>query len=157
MSTSILLQTLKSFVEQSVRDTGAGERPVKVHVGWLPGAERFPPAKPDEPSELLPEGLFPFVLLRALEGEDGNEEGSVKVRLHFGTSSTDPFGYADVLNLIEKVRQAVLKKEIIGGMFELQRPLKWKLANTQAYPQWTGEMVTAWTLPSPVRENLIYD
>ncbi|GIO33122.1 hypothetical protein J2TS6_42630 [Paenibacillus albilobatus] len=154
MTAPSLLFALKDFIGEKTKNMqlGDGDRPPAVHLGWLPNAGQpevingklIPPRASDSD--------FPYIIIRALDGEDGEDYGSVKIRILVGTKSADDEGYLDILHLIEVLRNSLLSTAVIGQRFEIKRPLKWTLYEDQPYPEWIGEIMTTWTVPTVLRE-----
>ncbi|WP_068775772.1 hypothetical protein [Paenibacillus sp. FJAT-26967] len=151
---ALLLHELKKFVERATDHLQFGEpaKKVNIHLGWLPIKEapkgEISPSKPPR----IPDSEFPYVIIRVMDGEDRMESGSVQVKFLLGVKSQDGNAYMDILHLKETIRQALLRTEIVGDKFELQRPLKWTLFEEQPYPEWFGEIITTWTVPTVLRE-----
>ncbi|QHZ50028.1 hypothetical protein ERICV_05129 [Paenibacillus phage phiERICV] len=155
MSASLLLIELKQFLENAFEHVAVGDdnENLKIHLGWLPQTKA--PSPGSGPAN-QPDSDFPYLIIRALDGVDGQEDGKIQVRMLVGVKSKMENGYIEILSLIEKIKQALLKTEIIGGKFEIERPVKWKLFEEQPYPEWVGEIVTTWTVPAILRE-VVFD
>ncbi|MCY9511879.1 hypothetical protein M5W68_16160 [Paenibacillus larvae] len=151
MSASLLLIELKQFLENVFEHVGVGDESesLKIHLGWLPQTKA--PSPGSGPAN-QPDSDFPYLIIRALDGVDGQEDGKIQVRMLVGVKSKMENGYIEILSLMEKIKQALLKVEIIGRKFEIERPVKWKLFEEQPYPEWVGEIVTTWTVPAILRE-----
>ncbi len=82
---------------------------------------------------------IPYILLQFLTGEDtqqtGNEPDSeCKIRIVVATYSEDASaGSMDLLNIITRIRIALLKEGVIGKQFMLRKPLEYVV-----YPDETG-------------------
>ncbi|WP_217562781.1 hypothetical protein [Paenibacillus sp. GbtcB18] len=148
---ALLLIELKKFTERLTEGLSFGEanEKVSVHLGWLPAKEAPKGPVPPVP---VPESEFPYIIIRALAGEDLDRNGTAQIKFLVGTKSKDSDGYLDIIHLFETIRLGVLRSGIIGQRFEIQRPLKWKLFEEQPYPEWIGEILTTWTMPAIIRE-----
>ncbi|KEO84759.1 hypothetical protein [Tumebacillus flagellatus] len=145
MTAFMLMTAIRSFLNNVVKDTSfetteGTNKPPQVLDGWLP-----PKGEGDGPD-------YPFILVRPIEGEDiCGVSASAQVKLLFGTYSNDANGFLDVINLMERVRIALLTAGIIDGSFRLDS-YKWKLFEEQPAPEFVGEAVSFWTLPTIVQE-----
>ncbi|AJK27735.1 hypothetical protein ABNB59_19670 [Paenibacillus larvae] len=155
MSASLLLIELKQFLENVFEHVGVGDdnESLKIHLGWLPQTKA--PSPGSGPAK-QPDSDFPYLIIRALDGVEEEDNGKVTIRMLVGVQAKEENGYVEILSLIEKTKQALLKTGIIGGKFEIERPVKWKLFEEQPYPEWVGEILTTWTVPAILRE-VVFD
>lgn len=153
-----LIDALKEFIEEQVKDiflsvrvkgenTTPQYRAAAVHKMRLP----------DKESETK---LIPYILLQFLTGKDTQEPGKdpeseCKIRIVVATYSEDGgVGTYDVLNVITRIRMALLKAGIIAEQFllKLDSPLEYIVYSDETAPYYLGEMVTTWELPAIERE-----
>ena len=52
-----------------------------------------------------------------------------------------------VLNLLTRIRVALLKDGVVGGQFVLKSPLEMIVYPDSTAPYYLGEMMTKWTMP----------
>lgn len=141
-----LMKSLKRFLEQVIQHYSL-ETNVKT-IKEPQVIEMFlPPKKYNE----IPD--YPFIIIRIIDGEDTETDATVKVKLLFGTYSEDRDGYADVLNMMERVRQELLKQRILDKKYRMELPYTWKVFEEQPYPEWIGEATTTWVV-SRVQEEV---
>jgi hypothetical protein len=125
------------------------ERPAKVYLMRLP----------DEEAETK---NVPYILLQVLTGSDTQEAGQepdseCKVRIVFATFSEDyGAGAMDVLNLITRLRLALIKAGIVGDQFLLRKPLEYIVYPDDTAPYFFGEIMTTWEMPTIEREVNLY-
>jgi hypothetical protein len=161
MTPIVLLDRLKDFIEEQTRDLLLSvrvkseeepqERPAHVYRMRLPNKE----------GETK---LIPYILLQFITGEDAQEknkdpESGCMVRIVVATYSEDgETGAMDVLNVITRIRIALLKTGVIGDQFLLKKPIEYLVYPDSTYPYFLGEMITRWELPIIEREveNLWY-
>ncbi len=137
---------LKLVVEKYWFETNKKEvnKPPQVISGYLPAKKAT-----DIPD-------FPFILVRLSDGEDA-DSSTVTVYVVIGTYSEDAQnGWRDPANIVERVRQSLLKKRTLANRFRLEMPLKYELPDEQPVPHWFGIITTKWTIPQ-LQEELIYD
>ena len=176
MTPTILLEQLKEFIQQSTADIILPVRPVKNKT--LPATprqrERSAAAEdatteraaevhlmrlPDKDAE---ENRIPYILLQYLTGTDAQESGreeesECKVRIIVATySENDSEGALDVLNLIGRIRYALLKVGEIDNQFLLRKPLEHLVYPDDTRPYFFGEIMTIWEMPTIKREVNTY-
>lgn len=159
MTTTILLNRMKEVVEEAVKELKLPVRPQKASEE--PGrreAEVWLVRLPDLASATK---KAPYIVLQPVQGEDGQEPGqkrraSAMVRLVFTVyHENGQEGSLALLNLMERVRTALLKNPNIGGQFSLieSEGLAWGVNYDLEPPYYNGEMVGRWTLPAVERED----
>lgn len=156
MTAVMLLDELKKFIEENTKDIilsvrtktnseGENERPASVHKMRLPNKD-------------AETKLIPYILLQFLTGKDEQEEGErpaseCKIRIIVATYSEDgEEGAMDVLNILTRIRIALLKKGIIGEQFLIKKPLEYIVYPEDTAPYHMGEMLTIWEMPEIERE-----
>lgn len=156
MTAVILLDELKKFVIEHTKDIilsvrvkpnsgEINERPAEVHKMRLPNKEA-------ETKQI------PYILLQFLTGKDEQEEGQsaeseCKIRIVVATYSEDGGeGAMDVLNVLTRLRVALLKAGIIAGQFLIKKPLEYIVYPDDTAPYHMGEMLTIWEIPEIERE-----
>lgn len=171
-----LLYELKKFIEESTKDIILSVRPVKNKV--IPGqsdkgknetAEEQPKNRAAEvhlmrlPNKDAETNRIPYILLQFLTGEDtqqaGKEpDGECKIRIVVATYSEDgSAGSMDLLNVITRIRIALLKTGVIGKQFTLRKPLEYTTYPDETGVYYLGEMITIWGIPTIKREVNLYD
>lgn len=158
MNRVILLNRLKDFTLEATRELmlpvrvqspedGAVERRAEVHLMRLPDSKAA-------------HKKAPYILHQLITGVDqqspGNRtESSATVRSIFCVyADNEEEGGMLLLNLMERLRIALLRQRVIGGQFTLDLSAK---LETMCYPDDTapyfaGEMISVWELPSVERE-----
>ncbi|MDP5277145.1 hypothetical protein [Chengkuizengella axinellae] len=148
MTPALLIQSLCKFLEGVVENYTLESniktlKTPQIVDGFLP------PKKGNQP-----EAEFPYIIVRLVEGEDEKEESTTTIKMLFGTYSEDVQGFHDVLNLMEKVRQALLKKRTIDNKFRMELPYKWEVPEEQPHPEWFGMSISKWIIPKVLEENM---
>ncbi len=171
-----LLYELKKFIEETTKDIILSVRPVNNRVipepsgkGKKEKSEEQPKSRAAEvhlmrlPNKDAETNRIPYILLQFLTGEDtqqtGNEPDSeCKVRIVVATYSEDASaGSMDLLNVITRIRVALLKKGVIGKQFALRKPLEYVVYPDETGSYYLGEMITIWGIPTIKREVNLYD
>lgn len=153
-----LLQTLKAFTEAA---TGDMHMPVSVQKGDA--------AQDDRAAEVhlmrLPDGKAarrkaPYIIHQLITAKDQQNEGkwpeaTAQVRSIFCVyHSNEEEGALMLLNLVERLRIALLRQVVIGERYELnlQTGLEALYYPDDTAPYFMGEMVSTWKLPPVQRE-----
>jgi len=170
MTPNVLLERLKEFIQENTADIILAVRPVKNKT--LPprlreqteeeaeevtqrAAEVHLMRLPDKDAET---NRIPYVLLQYLAGKDEHPEGRQEdttgnVRIIVATySDNDSEGALDVLNVITRIRIALLKAGVVGEQFLLRKPLDHLIYPDDTQPYFFGEMMTVWEMPTIRRE-----
>ena len=156
MTPNILLERLKEFTEANTKDLilevrvkpgekGPKERAAEVYTMRLPN-------KDAETKQI------PYILLQFIKGSDDQKEGEqpeseCAVRFVFAAYSED----GGVLNLITRIRVALIKAGVIGEQFSLKRKIEYIVYPDSTPPYFMGEMMTFWEMPTIQREVPLYD
>ena len=160
MTPTILLEALKSYIEEKTKDimlpvrvktgTDTKERPPNVYLMNVPKKE-------DEIQQI------PYILIKYLNGKDDQQSGSnteseARVRIIIATYSEDgQEGAMALLNVMERLRQNLLKDREIGGQFRLIMPTESLAYPDNTTPYYLGEIMTLWTLPAIEQEVNLYE
>jgi hypothetical protein len=146
-----LLDALKAFIEQNTKDIllpvrvdrNSGEqkeRPAEVHKMRLP----------DKNAQTQ---RIPYILLQFLKSTDSQEpsnhpESTCMVRIVAATYAEDgEEGALGVLNLLTRIRIALLKDGVVAGRFMLTPPIELIIYPDSTPPYYLGEMMTNWKMP----------
>lgn len=156
MTPIVLLDELKKFIEEHTKDIILSVR-VKPNSGEISerAAEVHKMRLPTKDAETK---LIPYILLQFITGKDQQEEGQsseseCKIRIVVATYSEDGGeGALDVLNLLTRIRIALLKAGVIGEQFLIKKPLEYIVYPDDTAPYYMGEMLTIWEIPEIERE-----
>lgn len=146
-----LLDALKAFIEENTKDIllpvrvdrksgEAKERPAEVYKMRLP-------TKDAETKRI------PYVLLQYIKSTDTQTAGeppesSCMVRIVAATYSEDgEEGALCVLNLLTRIRIALLRDGVIAERFMLKPPIEMIVYPDSTPPYYLGEMMTEWRMP----------
>ncbi len=134
---------------------GESPRPPAIVPGFLDEDE----PRPGRPPEDEVEKAVPFVIVRFVTGEDTDQAGTATVRLIAVTYSKHGQGWRDPLNVLERIRQAIITHRLLANQFDLQLPIKWDMPEEQPWPYWIAWMTTTWAIGRPTlteMEGYIY-
>ena len=94
---------------------------------------------------------IPYIVLQVLQGEDSHEQSEdsiTRVRIIATTYSEDGgAGAIDVLNVITRIRIALLKTHTIGQIFHLRKPLEWIVYPDDAGNYFFAEIAVVFEMP----------
>lgn len=152
--TPIMLQkALKEELEQlfegflSSEKMDHSERAVTVYEQLLP----------EDIATVAEEGKIPFVIVRLSEGEMEQPEDAERVKVIFifcsQASEWNKSGYADVANMIQRVKERFLKNPVIGDYFTAELPMKWVLQEDDTTDLYYGGVEMDFACPGIRRES----
>lgn len=140
-----LLFALREFCLDAVKDLSLESKdrgelpPVRGYIGDIPGTEDMPPASD-----------FPLLIFRLINFEDP-ESGSTSVLtvriiagVYCSTENNDDKcspGYHDLLNMLQRLRQSLLKDCDMGGRWRRVGKLEGGPFEYQAYPYCFGDII----------------
>jgi len=148
MTPLLLVKAVIKFLTPILNDitikVDEGEVTPRIHEGWVP-----PKTKSNRDEE------YPHVAVRLKNGTDTKNESTVNIIIYFGSYSygtlkddklvEDYSGYKDIANMIERVRQELLKTSFLGP-YILEDNVTWEIPEEQPYPYWTGNIRTTWKI-----------
>ena len=171
MTPIVLLERLREFIQENTADIILSVRPVKNKTLPTPrpkGKTTGPGASeehraaevhlmrlPDKDAET---NRIPYILLQLLTGKDEQKPGEqpdseCKIRVIVATySENDSEGSLDTLNVITRIRIALLKKVVIGDQFFLRQPLEYLIYPDDTQPYFFGEAMLTFEMPVVKRE-----
>lgn len=150
MTPFVLLDELKTFIEKETKDLlspvmlthgskGPKERAAQVFVMRLK-------------EEADKTNKVPYVLLQFIKSEDKQEPGKATecrcwVRIIAVTyAKEEDEGALALLNLLTRIRLALLREGIIGRQFVLESPLEAVMYPDTPTPYHLGEMMSVWRM-----------
>lgn len=99
----------------------------------------------------------PFIIVRLSEGEQEQREDAemVTVIIIFCARDTawSRSGYKDVLNMMQKVKERLLKNPIVGRYYTAELPLKWVIQEGESHDIYYGGMELTFACPAIQRES----
>ncbi|WP_425057621.1 hypothetical protein SCACP_21380 [Sporomusa carbonis] len=152
MSTPLLLVDELCTVAQAATadlmlETESGTLvPARVIPGFLDEDEPKPGKPPDD---TLP---VPFLIVRYLTSEDTGQGGTATVKFIATTYSKHGQGWRDPLELLERIRQGLLKNRTVAKKFWLEFPIKCEMPEDRPWPYSVAWMTTNWTIAQPIEE-----
>ena len=146
-----LLDALEAFVKQETKDILL---PVRVDRKSGENKERAAEVyKMRLPNKTAQTERVPYLLLQYIKSTDTQEQGQdpeseCTVRIAPPPiRRTKARAQLCVLNLLTRIRVALLKDGVVGGQFVLKSPLEMIVYPDSTAPYYLGEMMTKWTMP----------
>lgn len=154
MTPTELLDEFKTFCEYATKDLVLPSRASPNEHFYRP-PEVWKMRLPDRKSET---NKAPYILLQLVTGNDSQAEGEqpeseCNIRVVVCCYCSDASeGALNVLNVITRLRTALLRQRVVGKKFTLKMPLEYMLYPDDTAPYFMGEMMTIWELPTIQRE-----
>lgn len=146
-----LLDVLEDFVRRETKDMLL---PVRVDRRSGKQKERAAEVfKMRLPNKKAQTERVPYLLLQYIKSTDTQEPGKqpeceCMVRIVAATYSEDESeGATCVLNLLNRIRIALLKDGVIGERYMLKPPVEMIVYPDSTAPYYLGEMMTIWDIP----------
>lgn len=159
MTRVMLLRALGEFTLDATRDLllpvrvqsaeeEPQERPAEVHLMRLPDSSEA-------------KKIAPYILHQLITGKDARKPGertasTAEVRSIFCVYGADEEeGAMQLLNLMERLRIALLRQEVLDRRFQLdlETGLETVIYPDDTAPYYLGEMANRWKLPGMIREG----
>lgn len=151
MTPIILLDELAKFIKEATKDlllpvqtnrngTEIKERPPGVYKMRLPTVEAE--------TKRIPYVLLQFIKQTDTQKAGKRPESTCMVRIIAATySENGEEGALALLNLLSRIRIALMKDNIIGGKFLMKPGLEMIIYPDSTKPYYLGEMMTEWSMP----------
>ena len=99
----------------------------------------------------------PYIIVRLSEGEmeDWEDAEQVKVILIFCSEcpEEEKTGYSDVANMIQMVKEWLLKNPQVDAYFTAEMPMKWVIQEGDTHDTYYGGMELIFSCPAVCRES----
>lgn len=145
-----VMECIADYIREQVAEYSTQQKkglvPVIVYAGY--------PPIPDNATE---KESFIYVLVTSWTDKVDGDFSTAKVELGFSIYDDDKKdGAYSLYNLLEHVRQAMLRKRLIDGRTSLVLPIKGEVVDNQPWPQWQGRIEATYTMGQPTEEELDY-
>ena len=155
MTAVILLEQLKAFTEEATKDL---IMPTKMQKGDTEQAYRAAEVHkmrlPDSGSATK---KAPYIIHQVITGKD-TTESQTKVRSIFCVyNENEEEGGLMLLNLVERMRIALLKAGTVGNQFtlDINAGVERLIYPDDTAPFYAGEMISTWKMPTVKREVVL--
>lgn len=157
-----LQNALESFLKESIKDIKVkyvdanGEE--SLHTPSVITAWILPQEQTKESAESKNE--YSYVVPRITKINGSSKEATVEVKITIGVQSYEQLnergcaGYIDILNIMERIKQDLLKARVLDKKFLIDDTIDCQIPDEQPYPYWNGEMKITGRLPGTVEEGV---
>lgn len=152
----VLLDRFAEFTKETTKDILLPTKPSPKTPSVTRPPEVWKMSLPDRDSETT---KAPYIILQLLKTEDMQEEGQFsysqcRIRVIAGAYSEKyDEGALAVVNILDRIRERLLRKRVIGDQFTLTLPLEFiAIPSADTAPFFFGEMMTIWQIPTIKRE-----
>lgn len=99
---------------------------------------------------------FPYIVIMPQIGKLEIDEETVTTTLTYGIydENDNKQGFADILNMIERYKNHLIHKRMIGG-YEVLFPITWEIQDEDSHPAYFGGIAITWKLQS-MKEEEVY-
>lgn len=158
MTPTDLLEQFKLFTEDTLKDLILPINTPPSKEAQYRAPEVFLMNLPDEKAQ---KEKAPYVVLQFLNGDDAQEEGEeeesvcnirVVVCAYSDNLSEGPM---HVLNILTRLRIALLEKRVIANRYAMRLPMEYLVYPDNPVPFFFGEMMTVWELPTIKRRVFV--
>ena len=151
MTTVELMDNLAEYLRPVVQDYStnqpSGQREIEVYAG-------FPPARMNADEQ----ASFIYALVTDAQDTADGEMSMATVEIGFSIyDNSDVDDWRSLYNLMEHVRQHLLKHRLVKSRHRLHFPVKLEVPETQPAPQWQGKITAIYTIGQPYEEDIDYD
>ncbi len=151
MTTVELMENLAEFLRVVIAEYStqqkAGTVPIEVYPGYMPIK-----TSADETASCV------YALVTAAEDRRDDDFSSATVEIGFSIYDDDTAdGWRSLFNVMEHVRQAMLKQRTVAKRNRLALPLKLEIPEEQPFPQWQGRITATYSIGQPVEEEVNFD
>lgn len=161
MTIVYLIELLAKFCEGLVENYRLTTSEINSATEKAPQVVRYflPVKNPKRGSQNKPD--LPAVIVRPIEGEDADNGSTAKVMILVGTCSNDNDGIIDAINLLQHIRDGILKNrflvdELGNKKFRAELPFKWQVFEEQDRPQWFATLHVNYEIAQS-QEEATYD
>ena len=150
MTTVELMDNLAILLQAAVADYStrqpSGKRAVKVYAG-------YPPARMSADEQ----ASFVYALVTGAQDAADGDMSTATVEIGFSIyDNSDADDWRSLYNIMEHVRQHLLKHRFVAGRHRLMLPLKFEVPEMQPAPQWQGKITAIYTIGQPYEEDINY-
>lgn len=137
---------LQDFLVEELKQLGFKGKNVEGNLVSFNVYPQYLPAKKGKKDS----DHFPYITVIIEDGEDLNETEPhmCRILLMFGIYDLDENyqGYKDILNVLQKTYEYLIKTKIFEGLYSIEYPIRWKVHEEDTYPYFFGALETNWTI-----------
>lgn len=150
MTTVELMDNLADYLRSVIVDYStqqpSGKRSIKVYAG-------YPPARMNADEQ----ASFIYALVTGAQDTADGDMSTATVEIGFSIYDDSEYDdWRSLYNIIEHVRQHLLKHRFIADRYRLLFPVKIEVPEAQPAPQWQGKITAIYTIGQPYEEDIYY-
>lgn len=150
MTTVELMDNLADYLRSVIVDYStqqpSGKRSIKVYAG-------FPPARMNADEQ----ASFIYALVTGAQDTADGDMSTATVEIGFSIYDDSEYDdWRSLYNIMEHVRQQLLKHRFIADRHRLLFPVKIEVPEAQPAPQWQGKITAIYTIGQPYEEDIYY-
>lgn len=150
MTTVELMDNLADYLRSVIVDYStqqpSGKRSIKVYAG-------YPPARMNADEQ----ASFIYALVNAAQDTADGDMSTATVEIGFSIYDDSEYDdWRSLYNIMEHVRQQLLKHRFIADRHRLLFPVKIEVPEAQPAPQWQGKITAIYTIGQPYEEDIYY-
>ena len=150
MTTVELMDNLADYLRSVVVDYStqqpSGKRSIKVYAG-------YPPARMNADEQ----ASFIYALVTSAQDTADGDMSTATVEIGFSIYDDSEYDdWRSLYNIMEHVRQQLLKHRFIADRHRLLFPVKIEVPEAQPAPQWQGKITAIYTIGQPYEEDIYY-
>lgn len=142
LTTLNLIDSLAKYLEENLSEftykTNGKNEKIKV-------MKAYPEIRKNKDDNKLP-----LVLVQSLKGKSENNKNMLStadVRILVGVEDADDEGWKSIYNIVERIRQLLLKENVIAG-FPRLLPVTWDFDEDQPYPKYFAKITVTFNIAS---------
>lgn len=151
-----LMEQFKAFTEDALKDLIMPVKTPPTKEAQYRAPEIYLMNLPDVKED---KDKAPYVVLQFLNGDDSQETGDEQesvcnirvVACAYSDDSSE--GPMFVLNMLTRLRTALLEKRVVANRYTLRLPLEYLVYPDNPAPFFFGEMMTVWEIPTIIRRE----
>lgn len=150
MTLVTVMESLKALLEETVAEYRAQGKeslgPITVYAGYPPVRDRSVE-------------MSSYVYAAVVDWTDKEADAYSACTVEIGLAIRDeaPDGCMSLYNLLEHIRQALLRHRLVCDRTSLQLPLKGRLPEQQPMPIWLGIIRATYLVAQPEMEGINFD
>lgn len=150
MTTVELMDNLADYLRSVIVDYStqqpSGKRSIKVYAG-------YPPARMNADEQ----ASFIYALVTSAQDTADGDMSTATVEIGFSIYDDSEYDdWRSLYNIMEHVRQNLLKHRFIADRHRLLFPVKIEVPEAQPAPQWQGKITAIYTIGQPYEEDIYY-
>lgn len=155
MTKVILLERLAEFTEEATKDIIMPTRLQKGDTEQIVRAANI--HKMRLPDSKAAQKEAPYIIHQIITGKDNLSSNAVMRSIFCVYNNNEEEGGMMLLNLMERVRIALLKSGTVGNQFtlDINAGVETLIYPDDTAPYYAGEMITNWKLPTIEREVIL--